>query len=438
MGEEKWQQAKPNRVIRKAPGTRRVGFTVNGQYHQFNVGSETGEISPTHTLSWTLRETLGLTGTKVSCDQGACGCCTVIMDGKAVLSCKVLTIECDGKTITTIEGLRDPKTGALDPLQQSFIDHTAFQCGYCTPGMIMTAKAFLERKPAAHGRRGKRSSFRQFLQVHKPLPGDQGCHVGRREGEVSMGDTYRYIGKPMQRRDAAEIVTGAALYLDDLKFQNLLHGKVLRSPHAHALIKKIDKSKAEALSGVKAVLTWENVPDWRGGTPRNVPVLGKKVRYVGDAVALVAATTEQIAEDALDLIDVEYEVLPAVFDIDSALKPGAPLVYDEFPGNIIPGGTIAFGPNCLKGVVMGDVEKGFAEADVTSEGTFGYENIPNALPPESVGAVAMWEEPNKVTVWGTSQAPYMDKMTLSYVFNRQVDVRCVGSHVGGSFGTKIM
>ena len=233
-----------------------------------------------------------------------------------------------------------------------------------------------------------------------------------------MGDTYRYIGKPMQRRDAAEIVTGAALYLDDLKFQNLLHGKVLRSPYAHALIKKIDTSKAEALSGVKAVLTWENVPDWRGGTPRKVPVLGKKVRYVGDAVALVAATTEQIAEDALDLIDVDYEVLPAVFDIDSALKPGAPLVYDEFPGNIIPGGTIAFGPNCLKGVVKGDVEKGFAEADVTSEGTFGYENIPNALPPESVGAVARWEEPNKVTVWGTSQAPYMDKMTLSYVFNK--------------------
>ncbi len=135
--------SKVNCAIRKAPGTRRVGFTVNGQYHQFNVGRETGEISPTHTLSRTLRETLGLTGTKVSCDQGACGCCTVIMDGRAVLSCKVLTVECDGKTITTIEGLKDPKTGALDPLQQSFIDHTAFQCGYCTPGMIMTAKAFL-------------------------------------------------------------------------------------------------------------------------------------------------------------------------------------------------------------------------------------------------------------------------------------------------------
>ncbi|MBI5250374.1 MAG: (2Fe-2S)-binding protein [Desulfomonile tiedjei] len=138
---------KSDRVTRETAATRHVGFTVNGQYHEFRVGSGGIEISPTHTLSWTLREVLGLMGTKVSCDSGACGSCTVIMDGKAVLSCKVLTIECDGKTITTIEGLRDPKTGALDPIQQSFIDHTAFQCGYCTPGMIMTAKAFLNENP---------------------------------------------------------------------------------------------------------------------------------------------------------------------------------------------------------------------------------------------------------------------------------------------------
>jgi aerobic carbon-monoxide dehydrogenase small subunit len=138
-----------DRVTSKTPEARRVGFTVNGHFHQFNVGVESGEISPSHTLSRTLRENLGLTGAKVSCDSGACGCCTVIMNGKAVLSCKVLTIECDGKIITTIEGLRDPKTGALDPLQQSFVDHTAFQCGFCTPGMIMTAKAFLEEMPHA-------------------------------------------------------------------------------------------------------------------------------------------------------------------------------------------------------------------------------------------------------------------------------------------------
>jgi carbon-monoxide dehydrogenase small subunit len=133
--------------MRETQGTRTVGFTVNGQLHQLNVGSGAHEIAPNHTLSWTLRETLGLTGTKISCDQGACGCCTVIMNGKAVLSCKILTIECEGKIITTIEGLRDPRTGQLDPLQQAFVDHTAFQCGFCTPGMIMTAKAFLDENP---------------------------------------------------------------------------------------------------------------------------------------------------------------------------------------------------------------------------------------------------------------------------------------------------
>lgn len=134
-------------VTRKVSGTRHVGFTVNNQYYQFNVGSGPRDISPAHTLSRTLRETLGLTGTKISCDHGACGCCTVIMDGKAVLSCQILAIECEGKNIVTIEGLRDSKTGALDPLQQSFIDHTAFQCGYCTPGTIMTARAFLDENP---------------------------------------------------------------------------------------------------------------------------------------------------------------------------------------------------------------------------------------------------------------------------------------------------
>jgi xanthine dehydrogenase molybdenum-binding subunit len=253
-----------------------------------------------------------------------------------------------------------------------------------------------------------------------------------------MGQNYRYIGKSMPRRDAAEIVTGAARYLDDLKFQNLLYGKVLRSPHAHANIRKIDKSRAEALPGVVAVVTWEDIPDWRGGTPRIVRVLDKKVRYVGDAVALVAATTEQIAEQALGLIDVEYEVLPAVFDIDSALRPEAPLLYEDLGSNILPGGTIIYGPNCLKGVVHGDVDRGFADADVVTEGTFGYENIPNAAPPESVGAVAIFEPPNRATVWGTSQAPYLDKVTLFHVFNRQLEIRSIGNHVGAGFGTKIM
>ncbi|MDA8235046.1 MAG: (2Fe-2S)-binding protein [Clostridia bacterium] len=125
-----------------------INLTVNSQVYQLEVGTGQGRVNPSDTLSFTLRETLGLTGTKLSCDGGACGGCTVLMDGEAVLSCMLLTIECDGKIITTIEGLKDAKTGELDPLQQSFIDHTAFQCGYCTPGMIMSAKALLNENPA--------------------------------------------------------------------------------------------------------------------------------------------------------------------------------------------------------------------------------------------------------------------------------------------------
>lgn len=120
-----------------------VQFKVNGNHYDLQIGDKSDEVNPAHTLAHTLRETLGLTGTKVSCDHGACGCCTVLIDGKAVLSCMTLSIECGGKEITTIEGLGDPKSGKLDPLQQAFVAHTAFQCGFCTPGMIMSSKALL-------------------------------------------------------------------------------------------------------------------------------------------------------------------------------------------------------------------------------------------------------------------------------------------------------
>jgi aerobic carbon-monoxide dehydrogenase small subunit len=134
---------------RKKPHeTHHISLSVNGYIYELNIGSGSGQIEPSHTLAHTLRETLGLTGTKISCDSGACGACTVLMDGKPVLSCMTLTIECDKKMITTIEGLKDPVTGMLDPLQQVFIDHTAFQCGFCTPGIIMSAKALLTQIPS--------------------------------------------------------------------------------------------------------------------------------------------------------------------------------------------------------------------------------------------------------------------------------------------------
>jgi aerobic carbon-monoxide dehydrogenase small subunit len=136
------------RVGREMIDSDRINLTINGQHYELSTGKGPDQVEASHTLAHTLRETLGLIGTKVSCDNGACGCCTVLIDGKAILSCMTLTIECEGKTITTVEGLSDTETGKLDPLQQSFIDHTAFQCGFCTPGTIMSAKALLNENPS--------------------------------------------------------------------------------------------------------------------------------------------------------------------------------------------------------------------------------------------------------------------------------------------------
>jgi xanthine dehydrogenase molybdenum-binding subunit len=253
-----------------------------------------------------------------------------------------------------------------------------------------------------------------------------------------MANSYRFIGRATPRKDAGDIVTGKSRFLNDIKIPGLLYGKVLRSPHPHAFIKKVDKRAALKLPGVKSILTWEDMPDWRGGTPRCTRALDRKVRFVGDAVAIVAAVSEEAANAALHLIEVEYELLPAVFEMAEALQPGAPQLYDEFPGNVVPPGVPFFGPKSLQEVVMGDVDKGFQEADVITEGTFGYENIPNPLPPEPPGVIALWEEPNKLTLWVSSQTPYLDKILLSHVMGRKVEVRTIGGPCGGSYGTKQM
>lgn len=120
---------------------------VNGNKYEFSVGTKFGQVRPEETLLETLRERLSLTGTKKSCEEGACGCCTVLIDDDAVASCMTLTVDCDGKHILTVEGLQNPHTGELDPIQQTFIDEYAFQCGFCTPGVLMTTKALLLKNP---------------------------------------------------------------------------------------------------------------------------------------------------------------------------------------------------------------------------------------------------------------------------------------------------
>lgn len=249
---------------------------------------------------------------------------------------------------------------------------------------------------------------------------------------------YRFIGKSTQRKDAFDIVTGKTKFINDLSFPNMLYAKVLRSPHPHALIKSIDTTEAKCLPGVNAVLTYKDVPDWKGGSsPQHVRILDIKVRFVGAAVALAAAETEDIAEEALRLIKVEYEPLPAVYDVEEALKPDAPQLYEQFPGNIMPAGARAFGPKALQELVMGDVDKGIAEADFIVEGTCAYENIPNPLPPEPPGVIVSWEGEDTLKIWSATQGPHMVKVTLQKWLGG-IDIQSIGSPVGGSYGSKYM
>jgi xanthine dehydrogenase molybdenum-binding subunit len=250
---------------------------------------------------------------------------------------------------------------------------------------------------------------------------------------------YRHIGKPTPRKDARAIMTGTAEFFDDIKVPGMLIGKTLRSPYPHADIKRIDTLAAEKLPGVKAVLTYKNVPAWNLGMPPHIPVLDQRVRYVGDAVALVAAETREAAEKALELIDVEYEPLDAVYDLDEAVKPGAPQLYSTIPLNTMPDaqplGLEGFEGAPLHHLRTGDIEKGFQEADFVCEGTCSYEGIPNPLPPEPPGMIAKWEGPSDLTIWSTTQSPSMQQLLLP-MFMDFATIRSIATHCGGSYGSK--
>ena len=157
---------------------RIITLRVNGREYEFPIGTAQGQIPPQETLAHTLRDRLQLTGTKIACDEGACGCCTVIMNGEAVTSCMTFTCDCDGADITTIEGLADATTGELSGLQQAFLDNVGFQCGFCTPGIIMSAEALLRRK-----------EYPTEEEVREALSGNL-CHCGTHYSAVESVMAY--------------------------------------------------------------------------------------------------------------------------------------------------------------------------------------------------------------------------------------------------------
>jgi CO/xanthine dehydrogenase Mo-binding subunit len=254
------------------------------------------------------------------------------------------------------------------------------------------------------------------------------------EEVIRMTKEYRHIGKETPRKDAREIVTGRAQYFDDISLPGMLYGKVLRSPYAHANIKHIDTSQAEALPGVRAVLTYKDTEGWEWGIPKHIRILDSKVRFVGDAVAMVAADTIDIAEDALELIEVEYEPLPFVYDVEEAMEPGQPQLYEQFTNNAF-SEPLKYEPTIQRSIEMGDVEKGFAEADVVTEGTCGYEIFPKTHTPEPPGAIATWEAPDRLTVYTPSQSIAYHRF-LGLPFVHLADFRAISTQCGGSYGTK--
>ena len=397
-------------------------FTVNGRLVEL-------DIAPSAFLADVLRGQLGLTGVKIGCNEAECGICTVLVDGVPVNSCIYPALKAHGASVETIEGLAC--NGQLHPLQQAFIDQGAVQCGFCTPGLIMTAKALLDANPQPdeedirHALKDTYCRCTGYVSVIAAIRQAAG-----QNGHLELPDTrpaLNVVGRPLPRPDAVAKVTGAAKYTDDYTFPNMLHACTLRANIPHARIVRIDASKAEALPGVAAVLTHKDVPGAKnhGLVYADWPVLCyDKVRYVGDAVAIVAAETREIAEQALRLIEVEYEPLPVVDDPVQALLPDAPRVHEE--GNL------------LKHIHVekGDPEQGFAEADAIVEGEYQTAATEHAfLEPEC--AIGRIGEGGRIEVYVGSQIPYADRKQIAAALGvPESQVRVIGTLIGGGFGGK--
>ncbi|MDR1580447.1 MAG: xanthine dehydrogenase family protein molybdopterin-binding subunit [Synergistaceae bacterium] len=248
---------------------------------------------------------------------------------------------------------------------------------------------------------------------------------------------YKYIGKNTVRKDARDIVQGKAKFLDDFSLPGMLVGKSLKSPYPHAEIVRINADKARALEGVHAVLTWEDVDQgYKFGWPPHKPVLGRRVLYVGDAAALVAAETEQIANAAMEFIEVEYKQLTPVYDGMKAAEDGAPQLCEMFKNNIVPPGYPPFqrdGP--FWHLVRGDVEKGFEECGYIAEDVVSFDKKAAPLSPEPPGCIVNWEGDLTFTVYATSQSTFILKIINGTVIPG-ININAKTFNVGGSYGNK--
>ncbi|MCL7452277.1 MAG: molybdopterin-dependent oxidoreductase [Anaerolineae bacterium] len=382
-----------------------------------------------------LREDLDLTGTKQACDcEGECGACTVLLDGEAVRSCLTPIAKVDGRRVVTIEGLGSPER--LHPLQQAFIDHGAVQCGFCTPGVILSAVALLDREPdpsreqIIEALEGNLCRCTGYLKIVEAV--EAAAAVTR--GEADTGPPEQaVIGGSQVRIDALEKVTGSARYAEDIKMPGLLHAALVRSPYVHARILGIDPAPALQRPGVLRVLTAADIPgpNTLRGYSRDEPLLnqvGGTVRMVGDAVAMVLAETPELASAAAETVRVDYEPLPSISDPVEAMGPGAVPLYPQ--GNVL--GTYA--------IVHGDLET--AEAADAIDGGLVLEahyNTPylehSALERETV--LSYWDKEGRLTVVGGHQEPHWARDWTARMLGLPPEqVRVIVPPMGGAFGGK--
>jgi xanthine dehydrogenase YagR molybdenum-binding subunit len=471
---------------RGAPKGKVLGPNAVPITMKVNGTARTLKIEPRTTLVHALRDQLKLPGTKIGCDRGACGACTVHLDGEPALACTTLAIEVGDRAVTTIEGLASGTT--LHPVQQAFIEQDAMQCGFCTPGMVMSCAALLAKKPkpdrveirnavagnlcrcgtypkvftavmTASGQKpeGWTLETRSAGTAAAPPPGS--AWVGIAGGPVTaqlrtIPETeakpwptnvgLAVVGKPTARLDGRAKVTGEAQYTSDVKLPGMLHAKRVVSPHAHAIVKRVDTRKAEQLAGVRAVFV---VKKQEGATLVD-PSTEKngtfpRIRYAGQCVAAVAATTLEIAEEAARLIAVDYEVLPAVTALETAMKPNAPSVY---PARVNMGGSAGGGGAArdlgqrgnLRGPTQlseGDVDAALAKSAFKVSGTFRTQ-VQTHSPMETHGIVADWK-PAGLTVYVSTQGTATVRDDLATVFDLpKPKVRVVCDFMGGGFGAK--
>lgn len=380
----------------------------------------------------TFVRSLGYHGVKKGCDAGDCGACTVWLDGVPVHSCITPAFRAEGREVTTIEGLGTPEN--LHPVQRQFRDAPGFQCGFCTPGMIMTSACLTaeQKQDLPRALKGNLCRCTGYRAIEDAVNG---------VAAVEQAGPGEAVGASVGAPAATDVVTGRAEFTMDTDIEGMLHIKVLHSQHPHARIVSIDKSAALAVPGVHRVYTWADAPRKRFNTaihtdhlvdPDDTYVLDNVVRFAGQRVVAVLADSLHAAEEGCRNVIIEYELLPAVFDPEEAMRPGAPQLHgSDDPFVRDPERNILLE---LHGDI-GDIEAGFAQADVIHEGTYFSPRVQHAHL-ETHGSIA-WMENDRLIIRTSSQSPSIAKVKLCYLFSLRPDqLRVFCKRVGGGFGGK--